>query len=107
MNGNALHSVPKNGSDSYEEFMNGLESVAGGTQDIADLAGSHSPIVVSGQFTPTRGWAGTSRFKKADQGQGQLDLNSGPNTPQKGQKSQNTSERQGKKSLSVVSVTES
>ncbi len=53
--------------------MNGLESVAGVTQDVADLAGRHSPIMVSGQVTPTSGCAGTSRFKKADQGQGQLD----------------------------------
>ncbi len=105
--GNTLHTVLKNGSDSYEEFMNGLESVAGGTQDVADLAGPHTPIVVSGQVTPTSGHAGTSRFKEADQGQGQLDLNSGPNTPQKGQKYQNTSERQVKKSRSVVSVIES
>ncbi len=52
----------------------------------------------SGQVTPTSGCP----FKKADQGQCQLDLNY-----QKGHKSQNTSERQGKKSRSVVSVTES
>ncbi len=30
MKGNILHTVLKNGSDSYEEFMNNLESVAGG-----------------------------------------------------------------------------
>ncbi len=47
MKGNALHTVLKNVSDSYEEFMNGLESVAGGTQVVGDLVGPHSPIVLS------------------------------------------------------------
>ncbi len=93
--------------DRYHKFMNGLEFVAGGTQDVADLAGPHTPMVVSSQVTSISGCAGTCRFKEADQGQGRLDLNSGLNTPQKGQKTQNTSERQGKKSRSVVSVTES
>ncbi len=99
--GNALHTVLKKGSENYEQFMKGLESVAGGTQ-YADLADLHSPIVVNGLVTPTSGRAGTSRFKKADQGRGQLDLNY-----QKGQKSLNTSTRQEKKSQLVVSLSES
>ncbi len=82
--------------------MNNLKSVAGG------MGPTNTPIVVSGQDTPTSGHTYIGRFKEDDQGQGQLNLISGSNNlPHKGKSTQNTNEAERKKSQLVVSVAES